>query len=86
MFSFVSAQFDTYLVPGELTNGKARHVKPPAHGKLTNLPFEHWANEPWTHAFCPDVHAELAERVANCAFSFCASRPFCRVNAALLVC
>ena len=65
-----------------MTKGNATHVKPPAHGKLTNCPFTHCANAPWMHAFSPAVQPDVALSVANFAFSACASKPFCSVNAA----
>lgn len=56
------------------------HVRPPAHGMVTNLPFAHCAKAPLMQAFSPDVHDDAALRVANLAFKACASLPFWRVN------
>lgn len=71
-----------YLVPGELTRGKATQVNPPAQGVLTKLPPLHCANWPLTQAFSPSVHGELAVSVANFWFRDIASRPFCFVKEA----
>ena len=63
-------------VPALFTSGSAKHCAPPAHDVVTNFPPTHCANAPPTHACAPSWHGEAAVRVANCAFSACASSPF----------
>ena len=48
------------------------------------FPFTHCEKLPPTQAISPAWHGVLVVNVANFAFSFCASSPFCRVKAALL--
>jgi len=65
-------------VPGLLTRGRAKHAVPPAQDSDENLPLTHCAKSDPTQALSPAVQGELAERVANWAFSFWASNPFWR--------
>jgi len=65
-------------VPGLLTRGRAKHDVPPAHASVENLPSTHCAKSDPTQASSPAVQGELAVRVANWAFSCCASFPFWR--------
>jgi len=65
-------------VPGLLTRGRAKHDVPPAQDSVKNLPLTHCANLEPTQATPPAVQGELALRVENWAFSFCASNPFWR--------
>ena len=67
---------EALTVPALLTRGSAKHWRPPAHGVEMNFPPTHCENAPLTQADWPSVHVEAAVRVANCAFSFWASRPF----------
>ena len=67
---------EALTVPALLTRGSAKHWSPPAHGVEMNFPPTHCENAPLTQADWPSVHVEAAVRVANCAFSFWASRPF----------
>ena len=65
----ISESQGSYLVPAELTKGRAKHWRPPAQGKVTNLPFAHCANAPLMQAFSPLVHDEDADRVWNLRFN-----------------
>ncbi len=72
----------TYLVPGLLSRGSAKHWRGAEHGVSWKVPPTHCANWPWTHACSPFVHGELAVRPWNFWFNACASFPFCSENAA----
>jgi len=63
-------------VPGELTRGRAAHVREPLHWVMTNFPLTHCAKPFPMQAWSPALQAEFSVRVANFAFKACASLPF----------